>query len=318
MDIRQLRYFLDVASHENLSKAAQHLHIAQPALSRSMRMLEEELGVQLFERHLRGVTLTPEGRELLDRAAYVVRSFDQVKEDIQSRNRAAGGTVIVGMTPNFALMVGAALTQRVLAEFPGAKLKIVEAYSPDLRDMVRERKLDIAVLSGDVPAATQTLATEALFEDRLCLVGRADDPVLDVPGIPLARLASLPLVMTGMLSAGVRNEVEMMASRQHIALNVVVEVGSFALASQMILQGLGYTVYVASGVRDVGGGQLLKAVPIHGLWLRRSLAWPLDRPLSRLAAGVLPLVRTHLLAMVRNRTWKGARLIDTDAPDAQS
>lgn len=310
MDIRQLRYFLDVASHENLSKAALHLHIAQPALSRSMRMLEEELGVRLFERHLRGVTLTPEGRELMDRAAFLVRSFDQVKTDIRANHLPANGTVIVGMTPNFALMVGAALTQHVLVQFPGAKLKIVEAYSPDLRDMLRERKIDIAVLSGDVPAPSQTIATEVLFEDQLCLVGRADDPVLDTPRITLAQMANLPLVMTGLLSAGVRNEVETMASKRRVALNVVVEVGSFALATQMILQGVGYTVYVASGVRDIAGQQMLKAVPVNGLWLRRSLAWPIDRPLSRLSGKVLPLVRNHLLTMVKNGSWKGARMIN--------
>lgn len=313
MDIRQLRYFLDVASHENLSKAAQHLHIAQPALSRSMRMLEEELGVQLFERHLRGMTLTPEGRALLERATFLVRSFDQVKTDIQTDITPTRGTVIIGMTSNYALMMAADLTRRILDAHPGSTLKIVEAFSPSLRDMLRDRSIDIAIFSGDVPTPAQAIANEVLFEDQLCLIGRADDPLLDAASVPLEKLAELPLVMTGMLSAGVRHEVEVMASRRRMPLNVVVEVGSFALAAQMIQQKLGYTVYVASGVDSVKTDFPLKAVPIEHIWLRRSLAWAVDRPMSRLAAAVLPLVRSHLIDMVKAGQWQGARLIGDEA-----
>ena len=312
MDIRQLKYFATVAGHENFSKAAQQLRIAQPALSRRIRLLEEELGVRLFERHLRGATLTTEGRALLERAQFLLRSFDQIESDIRAGLGHAGGPVAVGMTPNFAMMVGAALAREVRATFPEAQLKIVEAYSPDLRDRLMGGSIDIAVLSGSAPVPAGTIAVEPLFEDRLCLVGPAGDPLL-APllargEVAVRQLRGLPLILTGMSSAGIRNELEMLASKRRIPLNTVVEVDSIGLATRMIELGMGYTIYVASGVAH---DPALAAVPISGLWLQRSLGWPVNRPLSRVASGVLPLVRARLLALVKSGAWKGARLLRT-------
>lgn len=311
MDIRQLRYFVAVASHENFSKAAQQLYIAQPALSRSMRALEEELGVRLFERHMRGATLTPEGRQLLDRAAFMLRSFEEIRAEIGRGQATPSGPLVVGMTPNFALMVGAEVASRIRQRFPGAQLRIVEAYSPALRDQLRGGGLDIAILSGGEPATRDGIAFESLFEDRLCLVGKAGDPLLAKAEIPPEALNQLPLILTGMSSAGIRNELEMLASRRRLALDVVVEVGSVGLATQMIHRGIGYTIYVEAGIAH---DPSLASAPVRGLWLRRSLGWPVNRPLSRLAGEALPLVRKLLLEKVRSGGWKGARLLAKGKP----
>lgn len=308
VDIRQLRYFIEVARHGNFSRAAQQLYVAQPALSRSIRLLEEELEVRLFERHSRGVTPTREGRELLDRAQYLIGTFDRIKTDIRDKEELLSGPLGVGMTPNFALMVGGQLISDVLAGFPQAELKIVEAYSPALRDMLRDGRIDIAVLSGGAPASSDALAVDPLFEDQLCLIGRASDPLMQRECFSVAELHELPLALTGLSSAGVRNEIEKEASRQRVRLNVVLEVGSMALAAQVIRLGIGYTVYVASGLPESVGGVPLAAVPIDGLWLGRSLAWPADRPLSRLASEVIPVVRSNLLALVETGSWRGARV----------
>lgn len=303
MDIRQLRYFMAVAGLENFSRAAQQLYIAQPALSRSMRALEEELGVRLFERHLRGATLTPEGRALMDRAKALLRNFDQIKSDIQDKQVTAAGPVAIGMTPNFAMVAGVAITRRVLQQFPAAQLQIVEAYSPALRDMLRDGAIDIALLSGSSSRPSPTLAVEPLFEERLCLVGRAADPVMKASEISIARLAGLPLILSGTAVAGIRNELESQARRQRVPLHVVVEVGSFELASRMVLDGMGYTVYSASGIAGVYDADRLAAVPIAKLWLQRSVAWPLNRPLLRLAGEVLAVARETLTQLVRRGDW---------------
>jgi LysR family nitrogen assimilation transcriptional regulator len=306
MDLRQLKYFVAIAEHENFSRAAQQLYVAQSALSRRMRDLEEELGVRLFDRHLRGAALTPEGRTLLERARYLLRSFDQIHSDLGEQTTLPRGPVSVGMTPNFAAVVGAALAHRVRQRFPDAHLRIVEAFSPELRDMLRNGAIDMAVVSGTAPAPVNTLAVEPLFEDRLCLVGLAADPVMQRSDIGIHQMKGLPLILTGMSSAGVRNEVEALASRRRVALNVVVEAGSIGLATQMIRLGMGYTVYVGAGVAQERD---LAAIPISGLWLQRSLAWPLERPMSRLGGEVLAMVRAHLAGLVERGEWRGARAI---------
>ena len=304
VELRHLKYFVAVAEQENFSRAAKQLYVAQSALSRRMRDLEEELGVRLFDRHLRGAALTAEGRDLLERARYLLRSFDQLRSEMSEPRARPSGPVGVGMTPNFAAVVGAAFAQKLRTEFPDAKLRILEAYSPELREMVRSGAVDMAVLSGNAPVPVTGLAVEPLFEDRLCLVGPASDPLMRRSELGIQHLRGLPLILTGMLSAGVRNEVEALASRKRVELKVAVEVGSIGLATEMIRLGLGYTVYVEAGVAHEKD---LAAVPINGLWLQRSLAWPMDRPMSRLGSEVLSLLRRHLTELVTTGGWRGSR-----------
>ena len=304
MDLRQLKYFVAVAEQENFSRAAQQLYVAQSALSRRIRDLEEELGVRLFDRHLRGAALTPEGRDLLERARYLLRSFEQLSSDLAEQRVRPFGPVGVGMTPNFAAMVGAAFAHQVRSSYPQAQLRIVEAYSPELREMLRHGSIDMAVLSGNALVPVASLAVEPLFDDRLCLVGLASTPLLQRSEVSIQHLRDLPLILTGMSSAGVRNEVEALASRKRIQLKVAVEVASIGLATRMIRLGMGYTVYVGAGVAQERD---LAAVPISGLWLRRSLAWPLDRPMSRLSGKVLAMLRGHLAELVAKGGWRGSR-----------
>jgi DNA-binding transcriptional LysR family regulator len=156
MDLRQLKYFVAVAEQENFSRAAQQLYVAQSALSRRMRDLEEELGVRLFDRHLRGAALTAEGRELLERARYLLRSFAQLKSDLVEPRAQPFGPVGVGMTPNFGAVVGAAFAREVVAAFPDARLRVVEAYSPELREMVRSGAIDMAACASSAWRATRS------------------------------------------------------------------------------------------------------------------------------------------------------------------
>ncbi len=306
VDLRQLKYFVAIAEQENFSRAAQQLYVAQSALSRRMRDLEEELGVRLFDRHLRGAALTPDGRELLDRARYLLRSFEQLRSDLADDRTRPSGPVGVGMTPNFAAVVGARFALAVRQRFPLAQLRIVEAYSPELRNMVRTGGIDMAVLSGSAPVPVDDLAVEPLFEDKLCLVGLAGDPVLHRAELGITHLRGLPLILTGTSSAGIRNEIEALASRKRVPLQVAVEVASIGVATRMIRVGMSYTVYVAAGVAQEVD---LSAVPITGLWLQRSLAWPMNHPMSRLGGEVLALLRGHLLALVEGGGWHGARMV---------
>jgi LysR family nitrogen assimilation transcriptional regulator len=303
MDIRQLKYFVAVAEHENFSRAAGQLYVAQSALSRRMRDLEDELGVRLFDRHLRGAALTPEGRDLLVRARYLLRSFEQLRSELGTQHLPASGPIALGMTHNFSASIGAPLARMVRERFPGAQLSIDQGYSPELREKLRAGALDFCLLSGHAPTPVHNLAVEPLFEDQLCLVGLAREPLMQRSEISVRSLRGLPLILTGTSSAGIRNEVEALASRKRVPLDVIVEVASFDLAERMIRLGMGYTVYIANGV---AGRRGLAAVPISDLWLNRTMAWPLERPMSRLASEVLQMTRRHLREQVSSGKWIGA------------
>ncbi len=296
MDLRQLKYFVTVAEHESFTRAAQKLYVAQSALSRRMQELESELGVKLLDRHIRGATLTNEGRELLSRARYLLRSVEQLRSDISEQRKKPAGPVSVGMTPNFATLVGARFAHHVRQAYPDAQLRIVEAFSPELREMLVAGTIDMAILSGAVPAPANNVAVEPLFQDRLCLIGPRGDPLLSGNELDFRKLEACPLILTGMSSAGIRNEIEALATRKRVRLDVVVEVASIGLAIQMIRLGMGYTVYIASGLNGISD---MTATPITGLWLKRHLAWPSDRPMSRLASAVLGLLRQNLMEVAK-------------------
>jgi LysR family nitrogen assimilation transcriptional regulator len=307
MDLRQLKYFSAVALHENFSKASQELHIAQPALSKHVRALEQELGVTLFERHLRGATLTAKGRALRDRSDYLLRSVEQLRRDMQEQP-SVSGPIVLGMSPNAAAVAGATVAAAVMQAYPDVQLKIVEAFSPALNEMLLSGQADIALVNGVNPSSP--LALEPICRDALCLIGLADDPRLRVPQLDVRDLASISLVFTGMSGAGVRNELEMQASKRRIALNSVLEVDSITVARQFILRGTGcYTVYIASGVEAERRAGLLKSVPIKGLWIKRMLAWPTDRPMPLAAQHILPVMRMAISELISAGGWVGSELL---------
>src|ERR1700712_5657051 len=123
MDLRQLRYFVALATQQHYGKAAGVLHVTQPALSRQIRLLEEELGVQLFERHARGAAPTEEARLLLDRALFLLRYAEQTKSDLLARQTEPRGPVAIAMSPGLAQQLTVALTQAVLRQFPDVRLR---------------------------------------------------------------------------------------------------------------------------------------------------------------------------------------------------
>src|ERR1700754_2803737 len=125
MDLRQLRYFVVLATQQHFGRASTILHVAQPALSRQIRLLEEELGVQLFERHARGATPTEEALFLLERASFLLRYAEQMKQDMTARQRDPRGPVAVGLSPGLALLLAVPLTRAVHQRLPEVRLRIV-------------------------------------------------------------------------------------------------------------------------------------------------------------------------------------------------
>ena len=127
MDLRQLRYFTVLAAHQHFGRAAAVLHIAQPALSRQVQLLEAELGVKLVERHSRGASLTREGELLLDRATFLLRYADQIRVDIMDLQGTPRGTVALGLPPAFAGFFVLPLTRALRDQYPEVRLRVNES-----------------------------------------------------------------------------------------------------------------------------------------------------------------------------------------------
>jgi LysR family nitrogen assimilation transcriptional regulator len=306
MDLRQLRYFVALATQQNYGKAAGVLHVTQPALSRQIRLLEEELGVQLFERHARGAAPTDEAHLLLERAVFLLRYAEQIKADLLARQSAPRGPVAIGMSPGLAQQLTVMLTQAVLQQLPDVRLRFIEGFAPSLQDMLAQGQVDIALLVD--PFDRSNLVSSPLLDEQICLIGQPADPRIRKRRLTVRDLVGVPLVMTGLVKSGVRLKLEDAAARAKVELLPVVEVETAEVARRLVLDGVGLTAHFAAAVKeDIDAGRL-RAVPIEGLSLHRAIARAADRPVSRATEAVIGLLRSVIETHVREGRWPNAQL----------
>jgi LysR family nitrogen assimilation transcriptional regulator len=169
MDLRQLRYFVQIAETGNFSRAAETLRIAQPSLSQQIRNLEDDLGVELFKRHARGVTLTDLGHQFYDHARRILHGVERARDLIQAHSNNPTGKISVGLPTsaarNFSLPLFRAMTERQ----PNITLHVVEAMSGYLDDFMQAGRLDVALLY-DHKAFENVAWTEMMVEDLVLFV----------------------------------------------------------------------------------------------------------------------------------------------------
>ena len=169
MDLKQLRTFRAVAELGSLSKAADRLRAAQPALSRHIKLLEHELRVELFVRNGRGMLLTSAGRMLLDRTTGLIRQIEQVSDDLKSANGNPSGRVILGLVPTVSAVLSGRFARRVLDEFPDISLRIVESYGGHLVEWLHRGEMDLAIIYG--PAVDLHLSVQSIGREDIAVVG---------------------------------------------------------------------------------------------------------------------------------------------------
>jgi DNA-binding transcriptional LysR family regulator len=188
LDMRKLRYFIAVAEELNFGRAAERLHIAQPVLSRQIRSLENELGVQLFERDSRGTELTIAGKQLLEDGRFLLAESKAVQQRL---SRAADPTVTVkvGVMPGLLATAAAAAFE---ADGPSRRAVVVQVGWAEQVDLVRCGELD--VVYAREPIDHHGLGTAPLLEEPRVVVVPAGDPLAKKRSVRLADLASKRLL----------------------------------------------------------------------------------------------------------------------------
>jgi LysR family nitrogen assimilation transcriptional regulator len=151
MDIRELRYFVQVARAGSFSGAATRLNVAQPALSRQLKKLEDELGVQLLIRHGRGVEVTQAGAVLLSEAESLIDHVGQTMDRVRGGKPTFAGQVALGVAPTSGQLIVPDIFESFRAHWPDATLVIREGISSSLEAWLLERRVDIAVLHNPMP-----------------------------------------------------------------------------------------------------------------------------------------------------------------------
>jgi DNA-binding transcriptional LysR family regulator len=203
MELRHLRYFIAIAEERSFTGAAERLWVAQPGLSTQMRRLEAELGVQLFERHSRGIDLTQAGELFLERARVAVSAADMALATGRDLGAGVIGNLRLGLAAGARWSLASELLLRFGRERPGVELTVVEAYGGTLWRDLRAGRLDalvaptghgsaelrtlelgsedwvVLVGTGHPLAGIGSLAAEDLQGERIALTGHRDGAVLD-------------------------------------------------------------------------------------------------------------------------------------------
>lgn len=195
MELRHLRYFIAIAEERSFTGAAERLWIAQPGLSTQMRRLEAELGVQLFERHPRGIELTQAGELFLERARVAVSAADVALATGRDLEAGVIGSLRLGLAAGARWPRASELLLRFGRERPGVELGVVEAYGTTLWRDLRAGRLDAVVApTGHGSADIRTLALG--YEDWVVLVG-AGHPLAGIGPVDAEDLQGQRIVVTG-------------------------------------------------------------------------------------------------------------------------
>ncbi|QGJ69131.1 Hydrogen peroxide-inducible genes activator [Planctomycetales bacterium 10988] len=191
MELEQLRYFLLVAEEENFTRAAEKVHVTQPAISRSIARLEEELGQPVFERQSRKVTLTDAGKLLQSRARQIITLLEDTKEEICDDGQT--GRIRIAAIPTIAPYFLPQLLRNFREQFSLASVIVLEDTTEQLLKATSDGAVDLAILA--LPLDVKYLEIEALFEEELLLVLPKEHPLCQKQEIYLSDIEPLPFVM---------------------------------------------------------------------------------------------------------------------------
>lgn len=310
MDLRQLRYFVQIVESGSLAKASRQLFIAQPALSQQMARLEDEIGKPLLLRSSRGVTPTENGEALYHHAKFMLRQLEQAVSVARQDTAALSGRVAVGLAPTTVCALGLPLIEHLRARLPGVVVNVIEGLSGHLEHMTRVGQLDLAVLFS--PTAASELSVEPLLDEDLFVILSANSALVPAgrASLTLREVAALPLILPSP-GHGLRRRIALEFERVSMPIDAVAEIDSLPLLMQCVGRGVGATIKPMAAVHALGDQ------PERWRALRISDA-PMMRPnylyalpaakLSPVAAVVRDELRRVVRQLITEGRWQGVSL----------
>ncbi|KGR82628.1 LysR family transcriptional regulator [Lysinibacillus odysseyi] len=280
MELRQLRYFVEVAQREHISEAAEHLHVAQSAISRQIANLEEELGTPLFERIGRNVRLTPIGKTFLEHTITALKAIDFAAKQVEEYLDPAKGTIKIGFPTSLASYVLPTVISAFKKEYPDVSFHLRQGSYKFLIDSVKNRELNLAFL-GPLPPKDETINTTILFSENIYALLPANHPLAKNEQINLVDLRNENFVLFP--EGYILHKVAVEACRSVGFIPAITSVGEDMDA----LKGL-----VAAGI----GVTLLPESSLYDSTPRFTVKMPITIPAIRRTVGVISPTNRELAA----------------------
>lgn len=297
MNLRTLRYFVAIADAGGVTAAADVLSIAQPALSRQLRDLETEMGVQLLIRGPRGVRLTPAGVTFYESAVRMLAEAARLRQQLSIHPEHRIRQVTVGVSPTLAELLLPNLLERCFASEPDLKLKAREGFTPELLSWVERGMVDLAVVTN--PEPTRGLSFHPLLGEPFALISNQQ---LDLaPVIPLAQLAHIPVLITSLHRRLVERQIIPLQAQLHIKA----EIDSVDAIREMVISGKWATIMPISVFRGKHARPSIRVSQISGAQLGRllMLAKRMEKSEAPELEIVQSLIQAELERLTRNNTF---------------
>jgi DNA-binding transcriptional LysR family regulator len=289
MDLRRLTYFLAVAEHGSMAKAAGALDVSQPTLSQQIRALESDLASVLFDRTGRGMQLTEPGRLLRDHARRLLANAEAARTALAELEGGMSGTLRFGVIHTYSTAFLPKIISAFSERFPGVSLNVEEATAIGIEDAIVAGTLDLGLAFA--PPQHTDLGVDVLFEERLVLVGAKGGAFSSRRSISLAALQQIPLAL--LTRAFATRRILDAAVGANDKLDIRVEMNSVEALIELAKGGSFPTVLAD---RSFGSRTDIDIVPIGPPWIRRSgaLLWDAHRYQTAAARAFMAVVRRQI------------------------
>jgi len=307
LDIRQLRYFVQIVEYGSLSKAARYLYIAQPALSQQLAKLEDIIGKPLLVRSSRGVSPTSNGEALYHNAKLILRQLDQTISIARSEVEEVSGMVSIGLPATTIAAIGLTLVKRIRERYPKILLNVVEGMSGHIAQMMRHDQLDLAVLFNN-DTASELVIEPLLIEELFVMLPRHSKLVAARrKSLSMAEIADLPLILpTG--SHGLRQRIASEFESRGLSINVVAEIDSLSLLMDFVFDGGGATIKPLGAVmREESKNRKWRYLSVSDAHLRRQNFLYSLKPERKalVVSSVISELRNIVLDLIEDENWPG-------------
>lgn len=297
MDLKQLEYFVRVAEMGSFTRASISLDVAQPALSRQIRLLEVELRQNLLTRNGRGAVPTEAGKLLLEHGRGILHQVQLTREEMGAARGALAGRVSIGLPPSLSKLITVPLVQAFRAVLPQAQLTLTEGFSVQMHEGLRLGNLDLAVLYN--PGQSQELEMSTLDEDELSLISHNTSPdegaatrAPVAPTISLRDVADLPLILPSRPNAfRLLIEAEMMGIGRRP--EVLLEVDGLNAILNLVKEGMGHAVLPSYTLSNFEHPESFTVQSIHSprIMSQLMLVWSARRPTTQTQRKAMDVVR---------------------------
>lgn len=305
MKLRQLQYFLRVVEMQNITRAAESLHVAQPALSQQINLLEDELGVKLLARGSKGVNATPEGQLLYRHAQTILRQVENTKSLLSKTTSQVSGSVSIGLPSSTARLICLPLLTTAKQVFPSVVIEIVDTPSADLTKLVMQGRVDFAISPDQ--QIIKGLMRVPLFTEELYLLTHHSLNFTRAR-VSVEQMCDLPFVLPSPPNQ-LRAMFDQLFHAERQTYNLFAEASTSAILVPFVAAGLAATVLPYSAAKpELASGQIKNHRIVNNPQRDMMLCISETAVNSHAVEKIIELLRAVIKDLVTSKQWKGCKL----------